>query len=242
MRGDDFPAGSHGIDAVPAPLTLADVIERARAHPHLHPRRQRELISAVRTVCRGLSLEPALVAADPRALRKRFEVLSAATLGVTKGRFTNLRSLTLAAVKLADVKMMPGRSRAPLLPQWEGLRALLPDRYERWKLGRFMHFCTLRSIVPGDVTQATFSTFSQTLDVESLVKRPVAVFRDTRLTWNRSSSSIPWPALVVSVPDRTRRYAPQMSDFTASFGADAEAFLNRLANQDPLADDYAKPA
>ena len=243
MRGDDRRPRPHGRAGAAVPATLADVIAKIQAHPDLPPRRQRDLVSAIRTVSKGLSLDPALVAADPRSLRKRFEQLSPALLGVSRGRFTNLRSLVVTAVAMAGVKMMPGRAREPLSPEWEALRALLPDRYDRWKLGRFMYYCSVGNIVPAEVNEATFSNFQQALENDSIVKRPVSVFRETCLVWNRAAGAIPgWPALVVPVPNRRRRYALDFSDFPPNFGSDAEAFLNRLGNQDPLADDYARSA
>lgn len=43
------------------------------------------------------------------------------------------------------------------------------------------------------------------------------------------------------MPNRSRRYALPWTDFPPSFQIDAEAYLNRLGNPDPLADDYAEP-
>ena len=61
--------------------------------------------------------------------------------------------------------------------------------------------------------------------------------------WNRAAATIAgWPSLTVPVPNRSRRYARDWSEFPASFRADADAFLDRLGNQDPFADDFAPPA
>ena len=108
------PAPRLGVPAAHPVATLADVIAHLQADPDLPIGRRRELISAQRTLARLLDLDPAAVPAEPRGLRQRFRDLSPAAAGISQGRWNNLRSLVLAALKLAGVRVAfdadnPGR-------------------------------------------------------------------------------------------------------------------------------------
>jgi hypothetical protein len=43
---------------------------------------------------------------------------------------------------------MAGRSREPLAPKWEALRALVPDRHFQSGLSRFMSYCSAHAVAP----------------------------------------------------------------------------------------------
>ena len=224
-------------------VNLADVMACLEAHPALSPRQRREMVSALRTIARLMGTDLSAIPADPPGLRRRLEAVSPAAGGLSQGRWNNIRSLTLAALKHAGVQTMPGRSREPLLPAWETLRAGLPDATFRHGLSRFMSFCSAQQITPEAVDAAVFERFRAALDRDSLVKKTWTVYRTACVLWNRAGETLSgWPELVVAVPSASRRYALAWDDFPGSFRADAEAFLYRLGNQDPFADDYAAPA
>ena len=126
--------------------TLADVLRRLEADGGIDPRRAGEMRSAISTVCRVLGADPSLVFAEPRQLRPKLAKLTPATAGVSAGRWSNAKSLTLKALKRVGLKSMAGRSREPLSAEWEALRALVPDRHFQSALSRFMSYCTARGI------------------------------------------------------------------------------------------------
>jgi hypothetical protein len=240
---DHSPPSHQPLAPPPTPgagLTLADVIVRLDADPGLAPRRRAELLSAVQTLCRLLNAAPDAIPAQPKILRQRLATVSPAAGGIGRGRWNNVRSLTLAALKLAGVRTMRGRTRALLTLEWESLRARLRDTEARYGLSRFMSRCSEQQIAPTAVDAAVFERFRQALDTDSLVKKPHAVHRTTCVLWNHAARTIDgWPPLTVPVPSASRRYALQWQDFPVCFRVDAEAFLERSANQDPFADDYA---
>lgn len=222
-------------------LTLADVIARVEAQDDLQPRRKRDMVSAVRTVCRLLHAEPDAVSAELRLLRKRLEAMAPAAAGIGPGRWNNIRSLTMAALKAAGIRAMPGGLHQPLLFAWKVLRARLPDKHFRCGLSRLMTFCSMQGIVPGDVDAALFERFRQALETESLVRQPKQVYKTACALWNRAAASIAgWPPLVVAVPDARNRYRLVWDELPAAFRADVGDYLTRIANQDVFADDYAK--
>jgi hypothetical protein len=168
--------------------------------------------------------------------------LTPAIAGVSAGRWSNIKSLTLKALKRAGLKSMAGRSREPLAPEWEALRALLPTRHCQSGLARFMSYCTAHGIAPAVVTAQTFVQFGEDLEDCSLVRDPGGVYRDTCKLWNLAVRSIPaWPQHEVAVPDHRRNFALDLSEFPASFQADVGRFLSAGADPDVFGDSYSKP-
>src|SRR5438874_4808200 len=86
-----------------AVLTIADVIARVTANPDLSPARRADLTSALRTACRVLNAEPDALVANMQHLRKALSNVSLAAADVSARRWSNVRSLTLAALVHAGV-------------------------------------------------------------------------------------------------------------------------------------------
>lgn len=226
-----------------AVVSLADVLRCLEADDGLDPRAAGEMRSAIHTVCRVLGSDPSLVLAEPRHLRPRLAKVTPVMAGVSAGRWNNVKSLTLKALKRVGLKSMAGRSREPLAPEWEALRALLPDPHWQSGLSRFMSYCTARGIAPAAVMAETFVQFAQEVENYSFVRDPGGVYRDTCKLWNRAVGSITgWPPHAVAVPDRRRKFALDLNDFPASFRVDVESFLSSGADPDVFSDFYCKPA
>ena len=227
--------------ALPPLPSLADVIAFVEAKPDLPPLRRRDLISALRTAGRLFQRDPASVRAEPRHLRGLFEALSPAACGISAARLTNIRSLTLAVLREAGIRAMPGRALEPLSLPWERLRAQLPDTRFRNGLSRFMSVCSVLGITPDAVDAATFEVFRKALEEQSLNRAPSQVHRTTCVLWNKAGQTIPgWPDGRANVPSLANRYSLEWDAFQTSFREDAAAFLKRSGNQDVLADDYAR--
>jgi hypothetical protein len=213
-----------------AVVTLADVLRRLDVDGGLDHQRAAEMRSAVYTGCRVLGADPNLVLAEVRQLRPRLAKLTPAMAGVSPGRWSNVKSLTLKALKRAGLKSMAGRSREPLAPEWEVLRTLLPNRHWQSGLSRFLSYCTERGTSPAAVTAETFIQFGREVENYSLVRDAGAVYRDTCKLWNLAVRTLPgWPQYEVAVPDRRRNFARDLDDFPARFRADVESFLSRGA-------------
>src|ERR1700758_1197505 len=88
-------------------VTVADVMARLEADKGLDSVRRAEMLSALRTICRVLNANPQFVFAEPRNLRQRLNGITHAAAGVSRGRWNNIRSLTLAAIICAGIKAMP---------------------------------------------------------------------------------------------------------------------------------------
>ena len=88
-RVEDNPIGS-----------LADVISVVRA-AELPERRRQEILAALHTVARALDRPPERVPADPRRLLPRLRQIAPCAVGLSPGRWTNIRSLTRAGIAAA---------------------------------------------------------------------------------------------------------------------------------------------
>src|SRR5262249_32923762 len=203
--------------------------------------RRREMSSAVRTICRILGQNPDSIPADPRHLRALLARVTPATAGVSAGRFANIRSLLLNALKSAGIKAMPGRHRERHGVAWEALRVQLPGRHFQSGLSRFMSYCTARRIEPADVSAEVFAAFGAELESNSLLRDPGGVYRDSCKLWNRAADIIAdWPKIKIDVPCRRRDFALPITAFPGSFRVDLERFLMRT-ELDVFSDDYCKP-
>jgi integrase len=223
--------------------TLADVLRHLEGDAGLDPHRCREMCSAVRTIGRVLGKDLGSVPAQPRQLRRLLANVTAAAAGVSAGRWSNIRSLTFKALKRAGIKAMPGRYREPLAPEWEVLRARLPDRRFQSGLSRFMSYCTARGISPDSVIAEIFVEFGAELEAHSMVRDPGGLSRDTCKLWNQAAATIAgWPQLQVEVPVRRMVFALPLEEFPATFGEDVERFLSQTADPDVFSDGYCKPA
>jgi integrase len=222
--------------------TLAKLGQWLEANAGLHPQRKREMQSAINTVCRALGADPSVVPAEPRQLRPRLSKLTPAMVGVSPGRWSNAKSLLLKALKRAGLRSMAGRSREPLAPNWEALRALLRHRHFQSGLARFMSYCTEHGIDSAAVTTETFVQFGRELENSLLVRDPGGVYRESCKLWNRAVETIPgWPQVLVSVPDRRRDFALSLDAFPLSFRTDVERFLANGGEPDVFSDSYYRP-
>jgi integrase len=221
--------------------TLADVLRILETDQALGARERRELCSALRTVCRVSNRDLNSIAAAPSQLRAMLVRITPAAAGVSKGRWSNIRSLAFKALNKAGIPTTPGRYRHPLMPEWQSLRSRLSDRYARAWLSRFMSHCSAQGIGPKEVTPDTFESFAASLDI-GMARDPGEVNRESRKAWNKAAQRIPnWPRLIVPVTDRRKLFAEGVETFPASFQSDLGRFLSERENPDIFADAYAKP-
>jgi hypothetical protein len=146
-----------------------------------------------------------------------------------------VKSGLTTALSLVGAKVIAGKRRGALAPEWEVLLDQVVGAYERARLSRFMSWCTAQGIVPSDVGQADVDRFFVALTKESLVERPKAVHRDLALAWGRCRTTVAgWPDVEVKVPNNSRAYALSESDFSEAFVQDVAAYLHHLAVVDPF--------
>ena len=219
--------------ALGPPATIAQVLERIAAMDSLPSQKRHDLMSAVRRVARLLDSLPADIPADPEALKRRLGILPPAAAGMTRGRWMNVRALLTTALALTGAKVMRGRRRDALAPEWLALLERVSDRYERARLSRFFSYASANGIKPNDVDDRTVADFAESLKRNSLLEHQTEIVRGFCLAWNRCAEKIEgWPAARVTVPNRRRDYALPPTTYPPSFVADVKAYIAHLAGGD----------
>ncbi|MHB2170098.1 hypothetical protein [Alsobacter sp. R-9] len=221
--------------------TLADVIAAIQA-ADLSPQRRQNMASAVRTVARALGREPDQIAADPQALGLRLASVTAEQLGLSPGRWNNIRSLLRASLALVR-PVMKGRSTTPMSAAWQALHDGLPKRADRVRLSRLMRWLSERQIGPDTVTLDDLTAFKSELFGDALLKDPEKTWTDFAVAWNRAGSrTTGFPSIRIERPSRREVYVLPWTSFPASLKQDVDAWLDRLAGRDFADDGPARPA
>jgi site-specific recombinase XerD len=215
--------------------TLADLLATLEAS-ELPERKRQELASAVRTAARALGKPPPEIPADGRLLGNRLKEVGHAAIGISQGRWNNVRCLLRTSLALIQ-PMSPGRNRNSLLPEWATLSSALTSRSDKIGLSRVLRFLSARGIGPDTVTAETIEAYYQHLH-QSLLKRPSESFAMTVRAWRRAEVAIPeWPHIEISIPDRRRRWVSKWDRFPDSLRLDCQKWCDRLAHRDLLDDD-----
>ena len=232
MDGSNFPIAAANSEAV-APLTLADVLARVLASEELPASRRAEIASSVRTVGRMIDRPLERIPADPTLLRQRLKQLSAANGGISKGRFANVKSHLLAALRIAGITS--SRLLGPMTAEWRALFATAPESV-RWRLSRLAHYCSAHAIKPDNVDDAVVAAMRDEADAEGLLRDPQNTWRDAIREWNKAVKRVPgWPQRVLAAP------APKKAPWTFPFEQfpimlqnDVAEWEARLLNRNPI--------
>jgi site-specific recombinase XerD len=219
--------------------TLADVLEKVETNTELKPGRRSQLCSSLRTIGKILGLPLDAIPAHKRWLRDRLAKAMPRQAGVSKKRFDNARSDLWRAHAVAGI----GRSRraylAPLSPEWQALWDAIASDHLRWRLKRFMSFCSALGIKPEDVDETTFALFRTALDEEGWVDNVDRAFRSAINSWNTAVETVPrWPQRRVALPPRRRSgWTLPLKAFPATFQSDVAERRRVFSGRDYLADD-----
>jgi hypothetical protein len=221
--------------AATRPRTLADVESRLRSDESLDPRRCQEALSAMRTVARACQRELPDMPADVPWLRNQLKGITLAIAGVSDGRWSNVVSLTLFALKRAGAPTGSCYSRRPLSPAWAAVLDLVTEKRLRIGLSSFSRYCDYAGVTPHQVDDSVADRFQRQLEESALRKDPRNAHRQLCLTWNQAVDSVPgWPDCRLSVPSYSRAYIVPWDTFPASLKADVDAHLTWLAEDDPF--------
>jgi integrase len=201
----------------------------------LSDQRRLDLRSSLRTFAKVMGKTPDQVPADIGALNSQIAGMTAQIVGLSAPRWANVKSGLTTALSLTGAKVIAGKRRGALAPEWAALLDQVEDRYERSRLSRFMSWCTTEAIAPADVGQADVDRFVVALSTSSLTERPKSVHRDLALAWGRCRTAVVgWPDVEIKVPNNSRAYALSEGDFSEAFVKDVAAYLHHLAEVDPF--------
>ncbi|MBT5319854.1 MAG: hypothetical protein HOL45_08105, partial [Chloroflexi bacterium] len=223
---------------------MATILERLDDLDTLSANKRRDLKSAVRSFCRLIGKDPALVPANINWLHVRIRRVSPAAHDITKKRLANIKSDVLKALELTGCS----RERSEWLrvpsPEWQSLLDKVPVKQDRWKLSQFSQYCTALGISPSGVTDEHVAGLHKAIIEETFMNKPDHVAVYAVKTWNRLREQIDgWPNIVLARPPKRKEpWTTPLEQFPEAFQEDVDRWLHRLANPDPFdADSPLKP-
>ncbi len=221
--------------------TLADVLDIVLRSMELSETARRDRASALRTIGRLKGCPLTALPCNLASVRTALGQIAPARLRISRGRWTNVKSLVIRSLDLAKVPRLPSRSSQPISEPWLKLLAPLPEYPEKLCFRPFARYCSVEGIAPNAVDQATFERYEQELDQSARAQPRNAYLRLVR-TWNRAANAIEgWPEVRVQVTSRRKDYALDWTVFPASFRADVDAMVAATINPDPFSASSPKP-
>lgn len=221
--------------------SLADALKALETAP-LSAVQKRDTRSAVMSFCKILALSPSDVPANAIFIRRKLEGTSHLALGLSKGRWSNIKTGISRALSLVG-RTHPSRNTAPLLLEWSDLLRTLPLSLRR-KLSAGARYLSSKGITPDAVTLEELHQYRDAILNDRLRANAQSAWDHFLWAWNRAMSLRPasWPQIVI--PRSTKRdiYVFPFTYFPPSFEADVKAYADRLANTDLDDDGPARPA
>jgi hypothetical protein len=209
-------------------VTLSDVMSRVESSPDLGAAKKRDVLSALRRLADCVGKPPEQVSASPKTLQREVAAVNYHTVGLSKTRWTNIKSLSRKALQTAGINIMPGRRRNSVFsPAWAHLRAQCCASHQMGS-SRIMNYCSANGIEPDAVDEAVFSRFEEELTNNSLELDSRRIYRETRRIWDKAAETVPdWPAFRTGAATRPRGYSRPWTAYPRPFLDDVEAFLAR---------------
>lgn len=211
------------------------MIDALALRKELSDQRRLDLRSSLRTFAKVMGKTPDQIPADISLLSSQIAGMTAQEAGLSPPRWANVKSGLTTALSLTGAKVIAGKRRGALAPEWAALLDQVVGAYERARLSRFMSWCSAEGISPTGVGQADVDRFVVALGKESLVERTQGIHRDLALAWGRCRTTVlGWPDVEIKVPNHSRSYALAEEDFSEAFVKDVAAYLHHLAVVDPF--------
>jgi integrase len=217
----------------PAIPSLSKVLTTFESLPSETASRKSRARTAVATFSRLLKKGADQIPASGVYLRQRFMQIRHSPTGLSPKSLANCKSELRYLLKVVLGKGAPS-ALAPMSPEWAQLRALIRNEPSYWQLSRFMTYCSVAGLHPGDVDDQIVQRFLDALKASGDVNRPEQHVRQTIRTWNRLAQRTDWPQNILSVPDRRiPRWTIEPEKFSKPFRDEVDAWQRPLAHIDP---------
>ena len=185
----------------PAIPTLEQVRDQIAADYGIEHQKRMDMVSAINAIGKWLDLPLSIMPASAEFLRQRLKTENSLTLGVSKRRLQNVRSLVLRALRQVGLSTKLASYQMPMNDTWQALYDRLPGRYERTAFSRLFRYCSKAGIRPEDVNNAVLDDYLVALIEESLRKDPRTIHQTVCRLWNKMCDAVDgWPGSEVIVP------------------------------------------
>lgn len=220
---------------------FSDLIQQITATDALSEIRRRDMISGLNRVAKALNRAPQDVPAYGRWLQPRMKKINPVALGLTVKSWQN--AVSDARCAMAQCGLVERRFSRPyeLTPEWkmiwENVLAM-GNTSMRHALSRFVYFLSRSGTSPEDVRDYHARAYLEAVASNELSKSPMVAYRAAVNGWNLAVTRVAdWPRTRLNLPSNKKVFRLEAGELPASFHADLEAILDRLANPDPLAED-----
>ena len=198
---------------------------------HSIPYQQRmDMVSAINKAGILFNLPLSAIPANAEFFRQKFAKINHHNVSVSERRLGNIKSLLMRCLRHVGLstKFLP--YQAPMSSEWKRLYDLVPGKYERGGLSRFIRFCSRQGIRPADVNDEVLQGYLTALTEESLAKDPRTNHQTVCRLWNKMVEAVAgWPQTTVTVPRYDDRlYSIGDEHFHPTLLAEIEAYLSFL--------------
>ena len=198
-------------------IVLGALIAAIESDPALTERSRQDLLTALRSFCHHLGLDPNETEANFFSLRGALKGFHPRLKGITPKTWSNIRSLVTQAMNRY------GAARRASLPvqlneQWRVVRDSFAATGLVRSLSRFVNFCAERNIQPSTVIQQTFDDYLHFLEQGTLNRYPKKAHRLACVAWNRAVRALPELSLsAIAVPRYRDPVSLPLTTFPESF-------------------------
>jgi hypothetical protein len=208
--------------------SFADAIAMIAAAEELPEDKRRHWATSLRQVAKALDRPLEVIPARYSAVRADLINLHELPAGLTAKTLQNHKSNAKSALLyLAREKGVPEHG-APLMEEWEALKAKIEGSLVRHRLSSFMRFCSANTIKPGEVNESVVERF---IDYRSRCGKPAdsAFRRVMARAWNANVGAIAgWPDIKLVEPPVKSTVEIAWSDFQEGLRRDVDSYLEGL--------------
>jgi hypothetical protein len=208
--------------------SFADAIAMIAAAEELSEEKRRHWTTSLRQVAKALDRPPEVIPARYSAVRADLISLHEVPAGLTAKTLQNHKSNTKSALLyLAREKGVPEYG-APLMEEWQALKAKIEGSLVRHRLSSLMRFCSANGIKPGEVTESVVERF---IDYRSRCGKPAdtAFQRLMARAWNANVGMIRgWPGVTLVEPPVKSTVEIAWSDFPEGLRREVDSYLEGL--------------
>lgn len=226
---------------VASEVTLADVAAALSSVPDLSEVKKANLLSSLNTIGRILNRHIADLPADIMTLRALLETVHHVQAGISPKRLGNVKSDLKTALKMTAPCFAAPQSEklSPAIrtDEWKNFLAGLETKWQRYTLARLATFCSEFDYTPDQMCDVVLERYGAYLSETEACKDPAGICKRAAQTWNGAVTRLKLPLPLLTIPKKDRYQAIPLSQFPASFQAEAQTYLDRLAKFDPIATD-----